>query len=224
MKPVYPISFGDINLINRFIIPYIYAEGQDENDLKGLISEDSGFDLDFGSALNGSTGSADGFGDITYQGFFTSADPGPILWGLGPAVTLPTHGEDRFGSDKVSAGPSLVVLAKPGKWLFGTLIQHQWDVAGRSSAADVEKSSMQVFVNYNFTDGWYFTSSPTVTANWEADSDARWKVPVGGGIGKLHRFGKLPVDFKLVGYSNVEQSDFGPDYEITFTVKFIFPK
>lgn len=224
MKPVYPMNFGDINLINRFILPYIYAEGQDEEDLKGLIPDDGGFDPGFGATIGAATGSADGFGDLTYQGFFTSAKPSKILWGAGPAITFPTHSEDRFGSDKVSAGPSLVVLAKPGKWLFGTLMQHQWDVAGRSSAPDVEKSSMQFFVNYNFSDGWYFTSSPTITANWEADSDDRWKVPLGGGIGKLHRFGKQPVDFKLVGYSNVEQSDFGPDYEVTFTVKFIFPK
>lgn len=226
MKPVYPVNFGDINLINRFIIPYIYAEGQDKDDLEGLIPEDGdgGFDPGFGSTINAATGSANGLGDVTYQGFFTDATPGPILWGIGPAITFPTHTEDRFGSDKVSAGPSIVVLAKPGKWLFGTLVQHQWDVAGSSGADDVHKTSMQIFVNYNLSDGWYLTSAPTITANWEADSDNRWKVPLGGGVGKLHRFGKMPVDFKLIAYSNVEQSDFGPDYEIMFSFKFLFPK
>lgn len=226
MKPVYPLNFGDINLINRFILPYIYAEGQDAKDLQGLVPDDGdgGFDTGFSSTLKAAAGSAKGFGDLTYQGFFTPAHPGTILWGLGPALTLPTHTEDRFGSDKVSAGPAIVALAKPGKWLLGALLQHQWDVAGSSGAADVNKSSLQLFVNYNLSDGWYLTSAPTFTANWEADSDNRWKVPVGGGIGKLHRFGKLPIDFKLTGYSNVKQSDFGPDYEIMFSVKFIFPK
>ncbi|MGB0258464.1 MAG: hypothetical protein ACPGES_07430 [Coraliomargarita sp.] len=49
-------------------------------------------------------------------------------------------------------------------------------------------------------------------------------MPVGGGIGKMHRFGKQPVDFKLTSYYNVEQSEFGPDWELTFTVKWLFPK
>ena len=29
MKPAYPVSLGDWNLINRFILPAIYTEGQD---------------------------------------------------------------------------------------------------------------------------------------------------------------------------------------------------
>ena len=29
MKPVYPVNLGDWNLINRFIVPVIYSEGQD---------------------------------------------------------------------------------------------------------------------------------------------------------------------------------------------------
>ena len=32
-KPVYPIPLGDYNLINRFIVPFIYDEGQDVSDL-----------------------------------------------------------------------------------------------------------------------------------------------------------------------------------------------
>jgi putative salt-induced outer membrane protein YdiY len=29
------------------------------------------------------------------------------------------------------------------------------------------------FINYNFKSGWYFSSTPTITADWEADSDDR---------------------------------------------------
>jgi hypothetical protein len=48
--------------------------------------------------------------------------------------------------------------------------------------------------------------------------------PVGGGLGELHRFGKLPVDFKLQAYTNVEKPTGGPDWSMMFAVKFLFPK
>ncbi|MFT5729536.1 MAG: hypothetical protein ACI8PB_003707 [Desulforhopalus sp.] len=34
------------------------------------------------------------------------------------------------------------------------------------------------------SNGWYLTSAPIITANWEADSDNRWTVPFGGDSGK----------------------------------------
>ena len=63
-----------------------------------------------------------------------------------------------------------------------------------------------------------------LVADWEKPSDNQWTVPVGGGIGKLHRFGKQPVDFKLQVYSNVEKPTGGPDWSMMFAVKFLFPK
>lgn len=59
---------------------------------------------------------------------------------------------------------------------------------------------IQPFLNYNFRHGWYFTSSPIITANWLAASSDRWTVPIGGGIGKLFRLGKLPVNTQLAAY------------------------
>jgi hypothetical protein len=38
------------------------------------------------------------------------------------------------------------------------------------------------------------------------------------------RFGKLPVDFKLQAFGNVEKPDGGPDWSMMFAVKFLFPK
>ena len=68
------------------------------------------------------------------------------------------------------------------------------------------------------------SSSTLVTANWEADSDNRWTVPVGGGFGRLVKFGQQPVDFKLQAFSNVESTNNGPDWSAMLAVKFLFPK
>jgi hypothetical protein len=31
--------------------------------------------------------------------------------------------------------------------------------------------TLQPFLNYNLPKGWYLTSSPVITGNWEANSD-----------------------------------------------------
>jgi len=219
MKPVYPVNFGELNLINRFIVPVIYTEGQD-----GPIPPDIEIDSGYAGVIELAQGSAFGFGDMTYQGFFSPAKPAKWIWGVGPALVLPIATEDRYASDKWSGGFSAVALTMPGNWVAGVLVQNVWSFAGDSDAADVNNFLFQYFINYNLDDGWYLSTTPIITANWEADSGERWTVPFGGGVGRLVKFGKLPVDLKLAGYWNAEKPTFGPDWNLQFTVKFLFPK
>jgi hypothetical protein len=132
LKPVYPVNFGDINLINRFILPVIYSEGQDIDDLRQA-------DIGEAGQISMVTGCEFGLGDFTYQAFFGPAKPGKWIWGAGPAFVLPTATEDRYSSDKWSAGPTAVALTMPGKWVLGVLGQNVWSFAGDSDAADVNK-------------------------------------------------------------------------------------
>ena len=170
-------------------------------------------------------GSEFGLGDFTYQAFFSPAKPGKVIWGAGPAFVFPTNTDNRLGVDKWSAGPALVALAKPGPWLVGALVQNVWSYAGDSDAPDVNFFSFQYFINYNFEGGWYLTSTPTITANWEADDSGDiWTVPFGGGVGRLVRLGKLPVDFKLQVFYNVHNPDFGPDWTVQLQLKTLFPR
>lgn len=101
IKPVYPVNLGNWNLINRFIMPVIYQ----------------------GERVEGE-GSEFGLGDLTYQAFFSPAQPSEVIWGVGPVLVLPTNTDDRLGVDKWSAGPAALVLAKPGHWLYGALVQN----------------------------------------------------------------------------------------------------
>ena len=201
LKPVYPVNLGTLNLINRVIAPLVYQEERFEGE-----------------------GSESGLGNITYQAFLSPAAPSDIIWGLGPAVILPTNTDDRLGSDKWSAGPALVVLAKPGHWLFGTLAQHFWSFAGDSDENNVNLSSLQYFINYNFPTGWYLTTNPTMTANWDADSSDRYTVPLGGGAGRVVRFGQQPVDLKMQGFWNAKKPDGAADWSLQLQIKFLFPK
>ena len=210
-KPVYPVSLGKVNLINRLIILYLWVDAN--------LSE-----LDLGNtAVPFDDVNRAGFANIQYQGFMTPAEAGKVIWGVGPVLEMPTH-TNNLGSEKWSAGIGAVALTMPGNWVVGALVQNLWSFAGPNDADDVNKFTFQYFVNYNLTKGWYLTSTPVITANWEKPSGGRWTVPFGGGFGRLMKFGKQPVDFKVQAFSNVEKPDNGPDWAVMGAVKFLFPK
>ena len=162
-------------------------------------------------------------GDLTYQGFFSPAKPGKFIWGVGPTVAFPT-GAQRMTTEKWSAGPAVVGLTMPGNWVVGALAFNLWSFAGDDDAADVNLFNFQYFINYNLPKGWYLSMSPTISANWEADSDNRWTVPFGGGFGKVFKIGKQPINASLKAYYNVEHPDDASNWNISTQFTFLFPK
>jgi len=130
-------------------------------------------------------------------------------------------------SDKWSTGPAAVGLVMPGHWVLGGLAQNVWSIGGASdsNAPDVNQFLFQYFINYNMKGGWYLTSAPTITANWEADdNDDRWTVPFGGGIGRVFKIGKQPVNVKLAAYWNAEKPRWAADWNVQAQITFLFPK
>jgi hypothetical protein len=88
----------------------------------------------------------------------------------------------------------------------------------------VNQMLMQPFVNYNMRHGWYLTSSPIITSNWEVSSNNRWTVPVGDGVGKIVHFGKLPVNAYAQLFRDVERPDGTTSWSARFQMQFLFPK
>jgi hypothetical protein len=218
VKPVLPTKISkNWNLINRAILPLIYQES-----LSGevVIPTDSGHYI-----AQVSEGSKTAFGDLLYQGFFSPANPGKFIWGVGPAINIPL-GADRFSSNKWSAGPAVVGLTMPGHWVIGALIQNIWSFAGDSDADNVNAFTAQYFVNYNMKKGWYLTSTPVITANWKEDSDNTWTVPFGGGAGRIFKIGSQHLNAKLQGFYTPSglRPDGASDWNVQFSLVFLFPK
>jgi len=202
IQPVIPISLNeDWNLITRTIIPII----NQPSPAPGISS-------------------AFGLGNINPTVFLSPAKSGKIIWGVGPTLTIPTASDSMLGADRWSAGPSAVALMMHKHWVIGALANQQWSFAG-SGGEYVNAMLIQPFINYNLPDGWYLTTSPIITANWAADSDDRWTVPLGGGVGKILKLGKLPVNTQLGAYYNVLTPDnFGADWQLRFQLQLLFPK
>jgi len=202
IQPVLPFHLGDWNLISRTIMPIDYRPD---------VFESSGGEF--------------GLGDIDQSFFFSPAEASEWIWGIGPDIILPTAVNDRLGNGKWSIGPSVLALTMQGPWVVGALAKNLWSVAGDSDRNNVNFFLMQPFVNYNLNDGWYLTSSPIITADWNSESSSnRWIVPVGGGFGKVHRVGAQPINLSLQVFGSAERPSGGPDWTLRTQVQLLFPK
>jgi hypothetical protein len=199
-QPVIPISLGkEWNLITRTIFPIVYIPWPE---------------YQFG------------LGNTQFTGFISPAKASKFIWGLGPVIQFPTHTDTWLGSNKWSAGPSAVGLVMEGHWVVGLLAQNIWSFAGPSGKKnpDVNQLLAQPFINYNLPKGWYLTVSPIITADWKAAGPDQWTVPLGGGVGKIFKIGKLPFNGTIQVYSNVVTPSNGPDWTIRAQLALLLPK
>jgi len=56
------------------------------------------------------------------------------------------------------------------------------------------------------------------------NSDDTWVVPVGGGVGKIFRIGKQPLNAQFQAFYNVEKPEVGGDWTLRLQLQFLFPK
>lgn len=203
IQPVIPVPVGkNWNLITRIITPIIYQPTVSQPVNQGAY----------------------GFGDLNPSFFLSPAKPGKIIWGAGTAVVLPTATNPFLGQGKWSIGPSVVVLAQPGKWTLGALVNNVFSFAGQSSRPDVNQMVFQYFINYNLKHGWYITWQPILTANWEATNGGRWVVPLGGGVGRIMKLGFQPVNLTAQFYGNAVHPAGSSPWGMRLQIAFLFPK
>ena len=201
IQPVIPISLGDKwNLVSRTIAPVLYQPEVDSN-----------------------SGGEFGLGDINESLFLSPKNPGKIVWGVGPVVQFPTATDNVLGTGKWEAGPTAVALIMPGHWVVGGLINNLWSFAGDNDREKVSLLTFQYFINYNFSHGWFLTSSPLNTANWKADNNNRWTIPLGGGGGKVFHVGKQAFNFTTQAFYNAERPAGAADWTLRIQLAFLFP-
>ena len=198
IQPVIPFFSG--KLITRTIFPIVWIP--DVTQESGMVST--------------------GLSDILLTAFYVPPSE-KLTWGPGLAIEIPSGGEKR-GSEKWGVGPSIVLLVQPGDWTFGLLANNIWSVAGNSDAADVNKGLINLFIVRQLGEGWYVTSAPIITVNWNAESGQQWSVPIGAGTGKLSFVGgKLPLNIQIHYYYYVVKPDFGPDWQLRTQIQVLLP-
>jgi hypothetical protein len=213
IQPVIPMKLGDkVTLITRIIQPLVWQPDPSQP-----------------------TGGQAGIGDMNPTFFLSPTNAGKLIYGLGPTFILPTATSTLTGQGKFSLGPSVVALVQPGPWTVGILINNVFSVAGSSHRPDVNQMLLQWFVNYNMKKGYYLTTGPIVTANWNATGsiDAAtgndvpggvWTVPFGGGIGQIRRLGFQPINWTVQFYGNAVHPPGGSPWSFKFQIALLYPK
>jgi hypothetical protein len=160
-----------------------------------------------------------------YTTFFLSPEHGRgFYWGVGPVLYFPTATNMAVGNNTWGSGPSIAFVHQDaGPWVFALVANNIWSIGGPAANADrTNQMLLNPTISYHFADGWSVTSSPSIQANWIANG-GKWTVPVGGGIGKVVRFGDQPVQFEVDAFYNAIRPQADNDtWQLQLTMTFIF--
>jgi hypothetical protein len=202
IQPVIPLHINDQwNIITRTILPVVWNP-----DLSPRPSVPVGT------------------GPTTFSAFLSPKNPiDHFVWGVGPVVQIPTISSATIGSNVWGGGPTAVLVYLNGPWVAGALANNVWSFGGTKGPLGNSYNNFltQPFVNYNFGEGWYVTSAPIVTADWET-AGKKWTVPIGGGAGRVFKVGKLPINFSLSAYYNIVKPQYGADWQWRTQLTLIF--
>ena len=149
-------------------------------------------------------------------------------YGVGIVGSIPL----ADGNDQWSVGPALGFVNNTlTKGLnIGLFNQNLFRVAGDDDRPYTKISSLQPILNYSMGGGWNIgTGDIQYIYDWESSQWA--SLPIGIQVGKLHKFGKLPVIFSVQYIHNfADEVNIGnglfaptPKTSLTFTAKFLFP-
>ncbi|MHC4131912.1 MAG: hypothetical protein ACYSSP_01420 [Planctomycetota bacterium] len=179
----------------------------------------------FGDPGSGkSTDHDTGLGDVQLLNLMGPNRRDGWVWGVGSTHKFPTATEDTLGADKYQAGPAgmLFYMGKP--WVIGVLAQHWWSYAGDGDEPETSRTDLQYVIRRSLPDAWSIGMGPTVVVDWKADSDNQLTLPVGLGLTKTVRWGKLPVKLRWEAhYSVITPDDYGSEWVLRFQFTPVIP-
>lgn len=205
VQPVIPFSISkDWNLISRTIVPVVY-----QNDvLPGKVQF--------------------GLSDTLQSLFLSPAAPletpvGNFIWGVGPAIAIPTSTSRYLGSGTFGMGPTGVGLFQEGPWTYGALVNHVWGVTKtRDDVPDLNSTFLQPFIAYTTSDAWTVSVNTEFTYDWTAE---KLSGPVNFGLSKLIDIGGQPVSLQgRVRWWAADTETSPQDLGFTLNVTFVFPQ
>lgn len=200
IQPVLPLPINaNWNLVSRTIVPVVNIPAVGGERLKGIS-------------------------DIQEQIFLSPSKPKSLIWGVGPIFSLPTATVNELSTGQFALGPTAVLLAMPGKFVLGAVANQMWKIAGSDTTTPINSFFVQPFINYNLKLGWAISTSPAITANWEADPDQQWTIPVGLGVSKIAMIGSQPLSLAVQYYHNAVRPDAAGADQVRMQVSFLFPK
>jgi hypothetical protein len=204
-QPVMPVSLTkDINLITRPVITLYQS-------------------VPYPTATGGSERTTT-FGDMILATVLSPARTEPWIFAAGPTWIFPTAGSDFTGQGKWQVGPAVGGGYITDKFMIAALVQQWWSFAGDADRKSTNQMNILPLIYRFFGDGWSIGYSGNILADWKAASGEKWTVPLGLSIGKVIKFGMLPVQVQIAGQYFVERPEFGPKWNVQLQVTPVIPR
>lgn len=212
-QPVLPFPVGDKgrNIIFRPAFNLVFGQPV-------YNSEDDSFES-LGANLDDITF------DLVFAGTVMKEQGNGFLWGTGIAGTLPIATHSSLGGEQWRFGPELFGGVLPKWGVIGALINNQWNFGGGGGAPgsnDEPYNSMtaQYFYGVTLGSGWQVLSAPVITYNWKAESNEALSLPLGTGIAKTFKIGKITWRIQTEFHYYVVQPDsFGTDWMLSLDIR-----
>lgn len=204
-QPAFPIPFGDDKVFTaRPVFPLVTSP---------VI--DSTGDVD---------GHKTGFGDMQLFALVGPDRADGWVWGMGGTFIFPTANDDLLGAGQWQAGPAVMVLNLSKKWTTGFIAQHWWSFAGDDDRASRNHTDFQYIIRRKLPGAMSIGMGPTVSIDWNADSDNRVSFPVGLGITKTIRIGKIPFKLRFEPqYAIIRPDAMGAEWNFRIQVTPVIP-
>jgi hypothetical protein len=205
-QPVMPVSLTkDWNLITRPVMPFY-----------NIVAHET---------APGNFERATGLGDLALVELLSPAHSGNWILGAGPTFIFPTATSPFTGQRKWQMGPTAVVGYLTKEFFIGVFPQQWWSIGGEHGRPDTNQMNLQPIATIFFGEGWSLGYSGNILVNWNAPSKDVWTVPVGLGLSKVVKFGRLPVKLQLaVQYMPVHPRISGQEWNVQVSITPVLPK
>jgi hypothetical protein len=164
------------------------------------------------------------FGDTTLATVLSPAGTEPWIFGAGPTWIFPTAGSDFTGQGKWQVGPAVGGGYITSEFMVAAFAQQWWSFAGDTDRKGTSQLNLLPLIYRFWGDGWSVGYSGNILADWKAQSDERWTVPVGLSIGKVVKFGKLPVQVQLGAQYFAVRPTGGPEWNFQLQLTPVIPR
>ena len=184
-----------------------------------------------------------GLGNISADVALGKTWPSKWMTMIGVFAGFRTSTIEELKSKQTTLGPE-VIIGKTMKWGFvGVMVNHGWGIGGGSDADqqsfDIQDAFVtstagvprrtsvtagQYFYTVGLKNGWQISGTPTFAYNHEGEKGNRFTFPLGTGVVKVTKFGKLPVKLALQYWYYVASPDnFGPQHLVRLQIAPVVP-
>jgi hypothetical protein len=210
LQPVLPVSLTkDLSLITRPVVTVFQSVPY----VKGISPT---------GEVN--TGRKTDFGDTILAQVVSPKLPQPWIFAAGPTWIFPTAGSRLIGQGKWQLGPAVGGGVVTPKYMVAALVQQWWSFAGKDDRKSTSQMAILPKVYAFWGDGWSVGYSGQIQVDWKARDGNRWTVPAGAALGKVVKFGMLPVQIRVGGQYFPIRPEFGPKWGFTVQITPLLPR